>query len=162
MARVFIGVGSNIDRERNIRAGIEVLRARFGDLQISPVYETSAVGFEGENFFNLVVGFKTELTPVALLEVLHGIEAEFGRKRNEPRFAPRVLDLDLLLYDDYVSQADNLHIPREDITKYAFVLKPLAEIAGELRHPVSGERYRDLWERFDCSGQELWQVEFDL
>ena len=162
MAKVFIGVGSNINREQNIRSAIALLRVRFGELLLSPVYESEAVGFEGENFYNLVVALESDLEPQQLTRVLHEIETECGRERNSRRFAPRILDLDLLLYDDYVSDREDLHVPREDIITYAFVLRPLADIAGDLHHPVTGVSYRELWQAFDSSVQSLWPANLDL
>ncbi len=161
-AQVFIGVGSNIDREDNVRAGIRVLRDQFANVVTSTVYESSAVGFAGDNFYNLVVSMETTLAPAALQEKLHTIENQFGRQRGGPRYASRTLDLDLLLYDDLVCNEDGLQIPREDVTMFAFVLCPLSELAGELRHPVSGERYADLWAAFEQKDQALWSVGLEL
>ena len=162
MAQVFIGVGSNIDRDDNIRSGIRTLREQFTNVVVSTVYETSAVGFEGDNFYNMVVGMQTDLTPRELQEKLHHIENQFGRKRGGPRYVSRTLDLDLLLYDDLVCDEDGLQIPREDVTRFAFVLLPLSELAGELKHPVSAERYADLWIAFEQSDQQLWPIELEL
>ena len=156
MARIFVGVGSNMDRERNIQAGLKALSGAFGELTISTVYESEAVGFAGSNFFNLVVGFDSEKSPEGVAATLSAIEHRFGRDRDGGRYAPRTLDLDLLLYNDLVRNDTEINVPREDVTKYAFVLRPLAEIAGELRHPVSGERFSELWMQFDQSSQALW------
>ena len=149
MAQVFIGVGSNIDRDENIRSGIRVLREQFNNVSISTLYETSAVGFEGDNFYNMVVSLETDLQPRELQEKLHDIENQFGRTRGGPRYVSRTLDLDLLLYDDLVCEEEGLQIPREDVTKFAFVLLPLSEMAGELRHPGSEKGYMDIWSDFD-------------
>ncbi|MFT5132773.1 MAG: 2-amino-4-hydroxy-6-hydroxymethyldihydropteridine diphosphokinase [Gammaproteobacteria bacterium] len=162
MPQVFIGVGSNIDRHNNIRAGIRALQDQFSNVITSTIYESSAVGFEGDNFFNLIVSLETELTPGELQDKLHEIETQFGRKRGGPRYVSRTLDLDLLLYDDLVCDEDGMQIPREDVNRFAFVLRPLAEIAGDLRHPVSAERYADLWSAFEQGDQELWPVDLDL
>ena len=93
-----------------------------------------AVGFDSDPFYNLVVGFDTRHTPREIQDMLHCIEEASGRIRTAGLSA-RTLDLDLLLYDDLVTKTDGLVLPRTDITRYAFVLAPLAEIAGELRHP---------------------------
>ena len=161
MPRAYIGVGSNIDREANIRGGLHALRDRFGELTASKIYASAAVGFEGEDFYNLVVSLDTELSPAALVDELRQIEFAYGRKRNVPRFSSRTLDLDLLLYDDLIVDNEKFVIPREDIIKYAFVLRPLAEIAGDERHPQNGERYADLWDGFDQSNEQLREVTID-
>ena len=162
MARVYIGVGSNINREDNIRAGLHELHAAFSRVIASAIYESSAVGFAGDNFFNLVVELETDLRAAELQDKLHAIESRFGRIRGGPRYAARTLDLDLLLYDDLVCDEEGLQIPRDDITKFAFVLCPLSEIAGDLKHPVSGRSYKELWNAFRSSDQELWPVEIEL
>lgn len=161
MARVFIGVGSNIDRQNNIRAGILALHQQFANVVTSTIYESSAVGFAGDNFYNLVVSMETELAAAELQTKLHEIENQFGRKRGGSRYVSRTLDLDLLLYDDLIFDEDGLQIPREDVTKFAFVLRPLSELAGELRHPVLAESYSDLWLAFEQPDQQLWPVKLD-
>jgi 2-amino-4-hydroxy-6-hydroxymethyldihydropteridine diphosphokinase len=158
VARVYISIGSNIERETNIRAGLQALRARFGHLSLSPVYESAPIGFEGDDFFNLVAGFDTEDTAPALIAALHEIERAHGRTRDSHGFAARTLDLDLLYYGD----GEISFRPRPEATGYACVLRPLAELAPALRDPVSGERYADLWARFDKNSQPLRRVEKDI
>ena len=158
MPRVFIGMGSNIDRESNIRGGINAVRQIFGDITLSSIYESRAYGFEGENFYNLVAAFDTDLSLDDLTEKLREIEYSFGRKRNEKRFLSRTLDIDLLVYDDIVRHDDKFDLPRQDIIDYAFVLCPLAEIAGEQKHPEKGQTFNEMWKNFDRSQQELWPV----
>ncbi len=158
MARVYVSVGSNIDRDRNVAAALGSLRREFGQLQQSTIYETEAVGFEGDPFYNLVVGFDTELSPRDVARVLHRIEDEHGRQRTGGKFSARTLDLDLLLYDDLLLDEDDLKLPRPEILEYAFVLRPLAEIAGELRHPLAGFSFAALWDAFDPTTQPMWQV----
>jgi 2-amino-4-hydroxy-6-hydroxymethyldihydropteridine diphosphokinase len=156
---VYVSVGSNIDRERNIALALSLLEASFGQLQRSSVFESAAVGFDSDPFYNLVVGFDTDDTPRQIQDVLHCIEESSGRVRTTGLSA-RTLDLDLLLYDDLVTESDGLVLPRPDITRYAFVLGPLAEIAGALRHPVSGKRYADMWSEFDAAQQVLSRVDW--
>ena len=139
---------------------LEAINALFSPIEFSSVYESVAVGFEGDNFFNLVVGFETELPLTELDEKLDQIEQECGRKRGEERFASRTMDLDLLVYGDHVCHDEHWDIPRGEITRYAFVLKPLAELAPDFLHPESGLSFSQLWEAGDFSGQDLWQVEF--
>ena len=158
MPRVYVSVGSNIDRKRNIRGGIDRLDTRFGPLRLSPVYESPAIGFEGDPFYNLVVAFDTEEQLPGVCAQLTATERAFGRTRNEIRFGPRTLDLDLLLYGDLVRHGADVDIPRRDILEYACVLRPLADIAPDLRHPETGETLRELWETFDRDGQPLAPV----
>jgi 2-amino-4-hydroxy-6-hydroxymethyldihydropteridine diphosphokinase len=159
MAQVYVSIGSNIERERNIESALQALAAAYGELRQSSVYESAAVGFDSAPFYNLVVAFQTEASPQSVQETLHRIENDQGRSRTAA-LAARTLDLDLLLYDDLVIQAGKLLLPRSDIDRYAFVLGPLAEIAGEQRHPVTGIRYADMWSAFDTAGQELQRVDW--
>lgn len=162
MARTYIGLGSNIDRDRNIRSGIKDLMSLGSKVTISHVYESVAVGFNGDNFYNLVVGFDTEI-PVDQLNIkLREIEESHGRLRNVPHFSSRTLDLDLLIYDDLIRHDEKIDVPREEILKYAFVLKPLAEIAADVEHPEIRVPISKLWKSFDGNGQKLWRVEFQL
>jgi 2-amino-4-hydroxy-6-hydroxymethyldihydropteridine diphosphokinase len=153
MSRIYVGVGSNIDRERNIASGLLALEGRFGSLTVSSIYATPPVGFEGDDFYNLVVGFDSDDDVYVIAAALKSIESAHGRKHNEAKYSSRSLDLDLLTYDQQVVHNDRISIPREDILKYAFVLKPLAEIAPEDCHPSIRTSYRDLWAGF--TGKEM-------
>lgn len=157
--RVWLSLGSNIDPRRRIPAALETLQARFGDLVISPFYESVAVGFKGDNFHNLVVGIVTALSPRSLVEALCEIEAQHGRIRGSEKFSSRTLDIDLLTYGDLVIDEAGLRVPREEILRYAFVLLPLSEVAPGERHPVTGRTYSEHWAEFDDSRQSLWRVE---
>lgn len=162
MTRVYVGIGSNIERDSNIAGGLAVLENRFGKLVVSGVYESEAVGFEGDNFYNLVAGFDTVLLLDEVSEKLRDIEYSFGRKQQVQRFLPRTLDIDLLLYGDLVRHDKDHDLPRADIISYAFVLCPLAEIAGPEQHPELGRSYADLWQAFDKSKQRLWRADFSV
>ena len=162
MPRVWVSLGSNIDREANIRAAVTDLRAGFGELRMSRVYECPAVGFAGEAFYNLVAGFDTERSPAELSARLRAIEDAHGRVRGGRKFSSRTLDIDLLTYGGQVLNQGGFHLPRDEILKYAFVLGPLAEVAPEERHPVDGRSYRELWEAFDKTGQSLTRVGLEL
>ena len=154
MTRVHISVGSNQDRERHLRGAVAALASDFGVLTVSPVYESPAVGFVGEPFLNLVIGFDTLLTPEILVERLHDIETREGRVRDGPKFGPRTLDLDLLLFDQRILHQGSLHIPRDEILNYAFVLKPLADIFPRGAHPETGRTYADHWDDFQARRPE--------
>jgi 2-amino-4-hydroxy-6-hydroxymethyldihydropteridine diphosphokinase len=160
MPRVYIGIGSNIDRENSIRGAVRELAAHYGRLTLSPVYESKALGFEGDNFFNLVAGFDSAESTEAIKETLSRIESQFGRVRQENRFSARTLDLDLLLYGDMVQHDGRVDLPHSDIRRYAFVLCPLADIAPDWRHPETGLSCAEMWRQFDGTGQEIWAVEF--
>ena len=162
MARVYLSLGSNIDRERNIRGAITALRERYGELSISRVFESASVGFEGEDFYNLAVGLDTSDDVATVNQAIHEIEDHYGRERQGPRFSSRTLDIDLLLYDDLVLQQGKLELPRDEITKNAFVLWPLAEIAAAVIHPVLQLSMAQLWSEFDKNKQALHPVTFDF
>ncbi len=160
--RVYIGIGSNIERDANVRATVQTLRKRFGGVILSSVYESRPIGFEGENFYNLVAAFDTDESPEAVVSILHNIERQLGRKRSTSRFAPRTIDLDLLLYGNLVRDDTALRVPRPEVTEYACVLRPLAELAPEARHPRNGETFATLWTRFDKTAQPLSPVALEL
>jgi 2-amino-4-hydroxy-6-hydroxymethyldihydropteridine diphosphokinase len=156
VVQIFIGMGSSLNRLENIKAGIAALQLEFDELVLSSIYESESVGFMGDNFYNLVVGCKTELAIEPLILRLKTIEVEHGRIKEAKKFAPRTLDLDLLLYDEVVDDENNL--PRAEITKNAFVLKPLSEIAPQFKHPVLDETYQILWDNYPKDKQKLWKI----
>lgn len=149
MAQVYLSVGSNVDRDENIRAGLDELSEKFGELECSPVYESVAFGFDGDNFYNLVLSFDTEESVYVVAKILREIEDRRQRVRDGVKFSSRTLDLDLILYDALVLTDGRIRIPREDIEQYAFVLQPLADIAPDHIHPELGKTYAQMWEQFD-------------
>ncbi len=162
MATVFLGLGSNMDPHQNLRLAIRELRSRYGPLEISSVYENSAVGFEGSNFLNLVVRLNTEESPTDMhvqIELIHDLA---GRERGKAKFVSRPLDIDLLLYDDLVLDEPPITLPRRDILEYSFVLRPLQELAPELVHPVTGLTMREHWQQFDQENHPLQLSELVL
>jgi 2-amino-4-hydroxy-6-hydroxymethyldihydropteridine diphosphokinase len=144
-ATVYVSLGSNVGRDRNIRLAIREMRSAFGDLRLSPVYESASVGFDGSDFLNLVAGFQTESDVHQVVQELRAIEDRLGRDRTQPRFSPRPIDLDILTYDDLVMDEQGLQIPRQEILQNAFVIKPLCDIAPETLHPLVKKDYQTLW-----------------
>jgi 2-amino-4-hydroxy-6-hydroxymethyldihydropteridine diphosphokinase len=155
MARVYLSLGSNLEPKRYLNAAIDELRERFGELAVSPAYRSKSVGFDGADFINLAIGLDTDLSPEALNDWLHALEDRHGRRRDVPRFSDRTLDVDIVLYDDLVRQGEgHLDIPRKEL-RHAFVLKPVADIAPQLLHPVSGQTMATLWASFPEDSEPL-------
>ena len=160
MARVYLGLGSNIERERYIAAGLDALEDLFGEMELSPVYESAAIGFDGTAFYNMAVGVNTDLPLAEMAKKLRDIEYEHGRPLNASRFSSRQLDIDILTYDDLVGVIDGVELPRGEILENAFVLQPLADVAPNEVHPSDGRNYAVLWEGFDGGKQMISRVEF--
>ena len=160
MAKIYISVGSNIDPEKNIREGIKQLSCLFSCLTISSVYLSEAIGFNGGDFYNLVVGAETSASITEVSSTLREIEFANGRQPDAVKFSSRTLDLDLLLYDDVICQ-EPVRLPRSEITFNAFVLWPLAEIAPNVVHPEAGQTIQMLWNKYDKSAQVLRPIDFN-
>lgn len=144
MAVVFLGLGSNIDKERYILSGLRALADGFTYQQRSRIFLSEAVGFKGSDFYNLVVEVTTEQSVEKVLAHCKRIEQENGRKRESAKYSPRSLDIDVLLYDDLIREKAP-QLPRHEITENAFVLWPLAEIAEDRRHPILQKTYGAMW-----------------
>jgi 2-amino-4-hydroxy-6-hydroxymethyldihydropteridine diphosphokinase len=156
MTKVYIGIGSNIDKHIHIPQALKELAEKFGELQVSPVYETAAEGFSGDDFHNLVVGLDTDISSSGMRYYLRELEANHGRVRDSKnQYISRTIDLDQLLYGKLQINKDGVHVPSSDITKYAFVLKPLVDIAGDMIHPILKTSFAQLWEDFDKQNVEL-------
>jgi 2-amino-4-hydroxy-6-hydroxymethyldihydropteridine diphosphokinase len=146
VVKIYLGIGSNINPEKNIAEGLKSLDALFSILDISPTYLAPPFGFDGDDFYNLVVCAKTDLSITNIVKALRQIEFEHGRPEHAVKFSSRTLDIDLLLFGDYVGKIAEYKIPRSDIDKFDFVLRPLQDIAGYDIHPVSGKSYAELWQ----------------
>jgi 2-amino-4-hydroxy-6-hydroxymethyldihydropteridine diphosphokinase len=165
MARAYLSIGSNIDRERYVRSCLDTLAATYAPLFISSIYESEAVGFDGDPFYNLVVGIDTQQSLPELFVALRQIEHDHQRCRDATKFSARTLDIDILSYDDFVGEfrledGSGGVLPRDEITKNAFVLQPLAEVAPDQQHPSMHQSYQQLWQLFDNPKQRLWPVSF--
>jgi 2-amino-4-hydroxy-6-hydroxymethyldihydropteridine diphosphokinase len=152
---VYVAAGSNVAPEANLERALAELARAFPGARVSPWYRNRAAGFAGEDFINLVVGFDTELPLEAVLERLHAIEALCGRGRDAPRWAPRSMDLDVLLYGDLVREEPAVKVPRPDLLKRAYMLGPLAALAPEVMHPTAGATIGELWRAFDQAAHPL-------
>ncbi|TXS90828.1 2-amino-4-hydroxy-6-hydroxymethyldihydropteridine diphosphokinase [Parahaliea maris] len=160
MTRVYLGLGSNIERERYLTAGLDALEALYGHLELSPVYDCEAIGFVGQPFLNMVVGIDTAASVAELARDLRRIETEHGRLPDAARYSPRQLDIDLLTWGDACGVVDGVLLPRPEILRNAFVLRPLAELAPEEVHPEAGQSYAALWSQFDQGSQAVRRVPF--
>jgi 2-amino-4-hydroxy-6-hydroxymethyldihydropteridine diphosphokinase len=159
MTRIYLSLGSNIEPQRHLRAALAALRAQFGDIVVSPVYRYPAVGFDGPDFLNLAVGIDTELEPPELNRWLHALEERNGRRRDVPRYSSRTLDIDIVLYGDRVLKgAGNLEVPRPELLQ-SFVLQPLADIAGGVKHPLLQRTMSELWTAGTAAGTAGSRVE---
>jgi 2-amino-4-hydroxy-6-hydroxymethyldihydropteridine diphosphokinase len=148
MSIAYLGLGSNVDARENIISGIAELRETFGRVDLSPIYQTPAFGFEGEDFINLAARIETDMSPLELKGYLQALEDRHQRNRDAPKFSNRTLDIDILLYDDLYLLSPALSLPRGEILSAPHVLKPLADLAPDLRHPVCGETISELWDSF--------------
>lgn len=153
MREVLVAAGSNVEPVRHLSRAVRAMSARFPGLRLSRAYRNKAVGFEGEDFVNLVAAFETALPPRAVLEILHAIEADCGRARKAPKWAPRTMDLDLLLFGELQLDEPGLRLPRPDLLKRPYMLGPAAEVAPHAVHPVEQETLAELWSRFEREAQ---------
>jgi 2-amino-4-hydroxy-6-hydroxymethyldihydropteridine diphosphokinase len=159
---VYVAAGSNVEAQRHLAFAVRELERTVGPLSVSHAYRNKAVGFEGPDFINLVVGFRTTLTLDEVLEQLRAIERRCDRPADAPKWAPRTMDLDILLYGDRVLDEPGRKLPRPDLVRRAYMLGPLAEIAPRLIHPTAGKTLGELWAAFDRSAHPLDRVELDL
>ena len=155
MSTAWLGLGSNVNAETNIRSGITELKKKFKSISLSPAYTSTAVGFDGDDFINLIARVETELHPIQLRQYLRELEDRYGRKRDVPKFSDRTLDIDIVLYDDLVLVSPELELPRAEILKFSHVLKPLADLEPDLIHPTELRSMKDIWESSEMDGGGL-------
>ncbi|MCZ6828730.1 MAG: 2-amino-4-hydroxy-6-hydroxymethyldihydropteridine diphosphokinase [Gammaproteobacteria bacterium] len=160
MTLVYLNVGSNTARTDHICAGLDALQAQFGALELSSVYESEALGFSGDRFYNLAVAVYTDMPVVELASWLRQLEYSKGREPGAERFSPRNLDIDILCYADKVGCIAGVELPRPEILENAHVLGPLAELVPTALHPVAGLCYAQLWADY-ASRQNVWRVDFE-
>jgi len=144
-----LNIGSNQDRRKNIRSALDQLDIFFEKIKVSSLYESPSEGFEGKDFYNVGVNVETNKNASEVLDILHKIEDSLGRNRLLPKFSSRIIDLDLVIYDDMIDE--KINVPRKDILKYAFVLAPLLELNPDGIHPEKGVSYLNLWEEFETN-----------
>lgn len=162
VSRVYIAAGSNVRPAERLLLAAHELRQRFPDVRFSSCYRNAAFGFEGEDFINAVAGFDTPLPVEAVIAQLHEVEAVCGRGRGDPKWAPRAMDLDLLLYGELVVDTPGYRLPRPDLLRRAYMLGPMAQLAPQLRHPLAGRSIGELWQAFGQSGHPLERLALDL
>ncbi len=163
MTYILLSIGSNIERDKNIRYAIREITARYGEINLSPVYETASVGFDGPPFLNLALGFHCGDDLLEVREFLRRIESDVGRVRGGKSFDNRLLDIDVILFGDQDLRSDGYDIPRYGIEKFAYVLKPLADLHPQMLHPITGKTYRLMWQEFSKkSEQSIWLYEFTV
>jgi 2-amino-4-hydroxy-6-hydroxymethyldihydropteridine diphosphokinase len=162
MPQAYIALGGNIEPAARMSAAARLLKARFPDARFSGCYRNPAVGFDGEDFFNAVAGFETALPVLPLLQLLHAIEERCGRSRDDPKWGPRAMDIDLLLYGDEIGAGPGYVLPRPDLLRRAYMLGPLAELAPQLRHPLAGQSMAELWAAMPQTAGAMERTALDL
>lgn len=147
MPKIYLSLGSNIKPEENLNKAKELLNQEYQSEKESKIYKTKSEGFEGEDFLNQVICLLTEDSPDRVVATLKDIEKKIGRKDRTEKFSDREIDIDLLLYGNYVGKVLGKDIPHKDIDLYRFVLEPLAEIAPDFIHPKYQEKISEIWQK---------------
>ena len=160
--RVFVAAGSNVEPEKNLARACAEIAHTWPDAHFSRAYRNVAVGFEGPDFINLVIGFSAAQPLHSVIEKLRGIETNCGRPRYAPKWASRTMDLDVLLFGDLVEKTSDYTLPRPDLLKRPYMLGPLAEIAADVVHPTERRTIGELWAAFDRDGHQMTPVRVDL
>lgn len=159
---VYVAAGSNLEPEKNLASACAEIAQAWPDARFSRAFRNVAVGFDGPDFINLVVGFTAAQPLAAVIAELRAIETRCGRPRLAPKWASRTMDLDVLLYGDLVEKTSDYTVPRPDLIKRPYMLGPMAELAPEVVHPTLGKTMRELWQAFDLAGHEMTPVELAL
>ena len=162
MTRVYVAIGGNVEPEVRMSLAARQLRRRFPGTQFSPCYRNPAFGFVGADFYNAAAGFDTEISAAAIVEELHTIEVQCGRRRDDPKWAPRAMDIDLLLRGDDVAETVAYQLPRPDLLRRCYMLAPLADLAPDLRHPLTGRTIGDHWRELAREPHTLDRTALDL
>jgi 2-amino-4-hydroxy-6-hydroxymethyldihydropteridine diphosphokinase len=160
--RVFVAAGSNVEPEKNLERACAEIAHTWPDAHFSRAWRNAAVGFEGPDFINLVVGFSAAQPLHFVIEKLRGIETNCGRPRYAPKWASRTMDLDVLLFGDRVEKTTDYTLPRPDLLKRPYMLGPLAEIAPDFVHPTEHKTIGELWADFDCDGHQMQEVKITV
>ena len=142
---IYLGIGSNIDKVENIKSCINYFNSSFKYCRISPTYQSPSYGFSGHDFYNLVVKIKSSFDLISLKKWLIIVEDMHGRDRNQVRYSNRTLDIDILLFNEVVSDSGTIKIPRPEIIKQPYVLKPLLDLAPDMVHPETGQTLIKHW-----------------
>ncbi len=161
MTQVLVAAGSNVEPLANLRRALDSLACHYPALRRSTAYRNRAVGFDGEDFINLVVGFETDDDVRTVIEHLHEAETLCGRARHAPKWAPRSMDLDILLFGGRVCDEPGLVLPRPDLLRRAYMLGPAAEIAPDTVHPTLGVTLTELWRNFAQDQHPMVAVELE-
>ncbi|MEO7807447.1 MAG: 2-amino-4-hydroxy-6-hydroxymethyldihydropteridine diphosphokinase [Steroidobacteraceae bacterium] len=162
MPHVYVAGGSNIAAEENILRAAAELRTAFPGARFSACYANAAVGFSGDEFINFVVELPTPRSLADVIHELRRIETLCGRPRNAPRWAPRSMDLDVLLYDDLVLTNADVKLPRPDLLTRPYMLGPMAQIAPQVLHPTVKRSIGELWEDFDRASHPMRRLALNL
>ena len=158
---MYVAAGSNVQPELYLKRALQLLEQEFDSIRVSPIYRNRAVGFEGDDFLNLVVTFTTDLDVREVRTRLQNIETRCDRPREAPKWAARTMDLDILLYDGLISDEPGLVLPRPDLIRRAYMLKPMVDLAPDLKHPVLGKTMREIWESSALTTHALVEVRLD-
>ncbi len=162
MTLAYVSGGSNLDAERNLLIAARALKGRHPGARFSRCYRNTAIGFDGADFINFVVELPVAGDPALLKGELECVETQCGRKPDAPKWAPREMDLDILLFGAVVQDTPGLMLPRPDLLRWGFMLGPLAELAPQLTHPVRCATLAELWHDFDKAANPLLLEPIDL